>query len=208
MSLESPPLTLHLIRHAPTLPNVQRRYPKVGEDAPLSDAGRALATKLSGTLATTRAAPALAYTSPTQRARETAALAGFPQAQAAPALQEAHFGVMAGHTWAELEAQYGTAPRDWIEALSDPDSDSGPPGGETGRAFHARLQEWLDDLPHAGTVLAFTHAGPLLALLRLTVGLRAAEIAPGGRAVLHRAAVHPSSMGGDWWLSHLGSPAG
>lgn len=196
VSLESPPLTLHLIRHAPTLPNIQRRYPHAGEDAPLSDAGRALAAKLAETLP----ASALAYTSPARRARETAALAGFPHAHAAPDLQEAHFGVMAGHTWAELEAHYGTAPRDWIEALSDPDSDSAPPGGETGRIFHARLQEWLDALPHAGTVLAFTHAGPLLALLRLTVGLRAAEIAPGGRAVLKRS-------GQAWWLAHLSSPS-
>ncbi|WP_346763211.1 histidine phosphatase family protein [Deinococcus sp. Arct2-2] len=204
MSLDAPPLTLHLIRHAPTLPNVQRRYPKAGEDAPLSDTGRALAASLAGTLP----ASALAFTSPAQRARETAELAGFPHAQAAPALQEANFGVMAGHTWAELETQYGTAPRDWIEALADPDSDSGPPGGETGRAFHARLQMWLDALPHAGTVIAFTHAGPLLALLRLTVSLKAAEIAPGGRGTLHRVTASEHSGGGDWWLSHLSSPAG
>jgi alpha-ribazole phosphatase len=201
LSLDSPPLTLHLIRHAPTLPNVQRRYPHAGEDAPLSEMGRTLAASLTGTLlADTLPASALAYTSPARRARETAALAGFPHAQAAPALQEAHFGVMAGHTWAELEAQYGTAPRDWIEALSDPDSDSGPPGGETGRSFHTRLQAWLDALPHAGTVIAFTHAGPLLALLRLTVSLKAAEIAPGGRAVLKRS-------GQAWWLAHLSSPS-
>ncbi|UQN07448.1 histidine phosphatase family protein [Deinococcus sp. QL22] len=208
MSQTSLPLTLYLIRHAPTLPNAQRRYPHSGEDASLSDAGRILAAGLAGTLPASPLAYLLAYTSPARRARETAALAGFPHAQAAPALQEARFGVMAGHTWAELEDEYGVAPREWIDALSDPGSDSGPPGGETGRTFHARLQKWLDALPHAGTVVAFTHAGPLLALLRLTVGLRAAEIAPGGRAVLHRAAAHPTSAGGDWWLSHLAPPTG
>ncbi|MFB9993831.1 histidine phosphatase family protein [Deinococcus oregonensis] len=214
MSLDSPPLTLHLIRHAPTLPNAQRRYPHSSEDASLSDAGRELAAELAGTLP----ASALVYTSPARRARETAALAGFPHAQAAPALQEARFGVMAGHTWTELEDAYNTAPREWIDALSTPDSDLGPPGGETGRAFHTRLHRWLDTLPHGGTVVAFTHAGPLLALLRLTLGLRAAEIAPGGRVILHRATAHPSSVhqpavhqtsvGGNWWLSHLSSPSG
>lgn len=201
MSSDSELLTLHLIRHAPTLPNAQRRYPHAGEDAPLSESGRALAAELRHSLP----ASALAYSSPAQRALQTAALAGFPHAQPTPALQEASFGVMAGHTWAELEALSlatpdGAAPRDWIDALSDPDSDLGPPGGETGRAFHARLQVWLDTLPHAETVVAFTHAGPLLALLRLTVGLRAAELAPGGRAVLKRS-------GQAWWLSHLSSPA-
>ncbi|MCD0171589.1 histidine phosphatase family protein, partial [Deinococcus sp. 23YEL01] len=31
-------LTLHLVRHAPTLPNAQRRYPHPHEDAPLTPA--------------------------------------------------------------------------------------------------------------------------------------------------------------------------
>lgn len=186
-------LTLTLVRHAPTAPNAQRRYPRADEDAPLSPAGRALAARLN------LPRDALVCASPSRRARETAALAGCPGAVITPALAEANFGVMAGHTWAELEAQHGDRPRGWIEALGEPESDAGPPGGETGRAFHARIQRWLTELPPHGEVMAFTHAGPLLAALRLCVGLRAAETRPGGVAVLRRAGHH-------WWLCELRPP--
>ncbi|UBV42577.1 histidine phosphatase family protein [Deinococcus taeanensis] len=185
-------LTLHLVRHAPTVPNEERRYPHAHEDAPLTPAGAALAARLP----LPRAAPA--FTSPSGRARQTAALAGFPAAQPTPALAEAAFGVMAGHTWAALEARYGEAPRAWIEALADPVSPHGPPGGETGQAFHARLHGWLNALPREGEVVAFTHAGPLLAALCLTVGLRSAAAPPGTVVTLHCA--------GEWWLSRLRPP--
>ncbi|WP_272976196.1 histidine phosphatase family protein [Deinococcus geothermalis] len=187
-------LTLYLVRHAPTRPNAERRYPHWDEDAPLSGAGRDLAASLRLPLA------ARAFTSPSRRARETAALAGFPHAAPTPALAEARFGVMAGRTWAELEAAFGEAPRAWIDGLADPHANLGPPGGETGWAFHARVQGWLATLPDQGEVVAFTHAGVVLAALRLTVGLRAAEVAPGGVATLRRA-------GADWWLV-LGGPQG
>lgn len=187
-------LTLHLVRHAPTLPNAQRRYPHPHEDAPLTPAGAELARRLD------LPRSALAFTSPLGRARQTARLAGFPHAEAAPALAEASFGVMAGHTWAELEAAYGDAPRAWIDALGDPGSPHGPPGGDTGQGFHTRVQGWLDTLP-AGEVVAFTHAGPLLAALRLTVNLSAVATPPGTVATLRR-------EGGRWWLTALRPPSG
>lgn len=186
-------LTLWLLRHAPTRPNAEGRYPHADEDAGLSAQGRELAASL-------RLPPqALALTSPSRRARETAALAGYPHATPTPALAEAAFGVMAGCTWAELEGRFGGAPRGWIEALADPTSDHGPPGGETGRAFHDRVGAWLGTLPAGGEVVACTHAGVVLAALRLTTGLRAAEVAPGGVATLRRA-------GGAWWLTRLTGP--
>ncbi|WP_226342399.1 histidine phosphatase family protein [Deinococcus sp. AJ005] len=188
-------LTLYLVRHAATAPNAQRRYPHADEDAPLSPEGRAVAAGLKLPLHAT------AHASPSLRTRETAELAGFSHVIAAPALAEAAFGVIAGQTWAELEAQFGDTPRGWIDGLSDPEGETGPPGGETGRAFHARIQNWLTQLPQDGDVIAFTHAGPLLAALRLCVGLRAAEIAPGGVAVLRRAEGH-------WWLRELRQPRG
>ncbi|WP_221091019.1 histidine phosphatase family protein [Deinococcus aquaedulcis] len=191
-------LTLHLVRHAPTAPNAQRRYPFSHEDAPLSPGGEALAQTLYWLLDLPPGT--LAFTSLARRAQQTAALAGFPEAVPTPALHEAQFGVMAGHTWAELEALYGEAPRTWIDALGQPGSPLGPPGGETGAAFHARLSAWLESLPPAGEAVAFTHAGPLLALLRLTVGLRAATVPPGTVATLARA-------GDDWWLVRLLPPA-
>ncbi|WP_291431725.1 histidine phosphatase family protein [Deinococcus sp.] len=195
-------LILHLIRHAPTLANAQRRYPHPHEDAPLTPAGVELARRLDlprpDLPRPDLPRRALAFTSPLGRARQTARLAGFPHAAPTPALAEADFGVMAGHTWTELEAAHGEAPRTWIDALSDPHSLHGPPGGETGHSFHARVQAWLDDLP-AGEAVAFTHAGPLLAALRLTVGLSAAATPPGTVATLRR-------DGGHWWLTALRPP--
>lgn len=187
-------LTLHLVRHAPTAPNAGKRYPQRDEDAPLTAGGGALAAGLELPV------DAVAFTSPALRTRQTAALAGCPGAVPTPALREADFGIMAGHTWAELEAAHGDAPRRWIDGLGTPDADTGPPGGETGRSFHARLSGWLDTLPDSGEVVAFTHAGPLLALLRVTVGLRGAEVPPGTVATLRRA-------GGAWWLVALRPPA-
>ncbi|WP_240501074.1 histidine phosphatase family protein [Deinococcus sp. LM3] len=144
-------LTLHLVRHAPTLPNAQRRYPHPHEDAPLTPAGEALARRLD------LPRSALAFTSPLGRARQTARLAGFPHAAPTPALAEASFGVMAGHTWAELEATHGDAPRAWIEALSDPASPHGPPAATPARAStpacrrgwipSQRVREWPSRTP-------------------------------------------------------------
>lgn len=191
---EAGTLDLWLVRHGSSAPNVERRYPAAQEDAPLSARGTAQMQALASLLPRGEA-----QVSPARRARESAALAGFSSAREAPALREAHFGVMSGCTWAELESDFGEAPRRWIDALSRPDSDEGPPGGESGRAFHARLQGWLGELPERGVVLAFTHAGPIRAVVRLTLQLGALEVWPGHALVLRKA-------GGEWWLVGLNWP--
>ncbi|WP_084051041.1 histidine phosphatase family protein [Deinococcus hopiensis] len=203
-------LTLHLVRHAPTAPNAERRYPRADEDAPLSEEGRAVAAAL-------RLPPgAVALTSPSLRSRETAQLAGFGEVKPEPALAEAYFGVMAGRTWAELERDFGSTPRFWIDGLADPSSDLGPPKGETGREFHKRVMGWLAGLPPTGEVAAFTHAGTLHAALRLTVGLQAVVAPPGTVVTLHREGGHREAkrregglrLPGNWWLSALVPPPG
>ena len=186
-------LDLHLIRHASTAPNAEKRYPLAGEDAPLSELGRRQAAAL-------RLPAGVVYSSPSARCLETARLARFTDIQPMPALCEASFGIMAGHTWAELEAAHSLAPLAWIAALGDPASCGGPPGGESGAAFHGRVRGWLNTLSESGTVLAFTHLGPLLAATRLTVGLRAAEVPVCGVAHLRRST---HQQGGDWWLVSL-----
>lgn len=182
-------LDLYLIRHGQTAPNGAKRYPAPGEDAPLSAEGERQAARLNLPAGTV-------YSSPAQRAVQTARLAGSTEVRTAPELAEARFGVMAGHTWTELEARFGIAPAGWIAALSDPQSPHGPTGGESGMAFHTRIGSWLSRLPDAGTVLAFTHLGPVLAALRHCVGLRAAELPPCSVAHLRRS-------GPDWWLVSL-----
>ncbi|ULH15697.1 histidine phosphatase family protein [Deinococcus sp. KNUC1210] len=183
-------LDLYLIRHAQTAPNAERRYPAAGQDAPLSEQGRRQAAALRLPLAD------VVYASPTLRAVQTAEGAGYTVDVQTAALLEAAFGTMHGRTWAELEAEYGQAPASWIRALSDPDNHAGPPGGDSGVAFHGRVQGWLAALPDSGTVLAFSHLGTVLAALRLTVGLRAADLPPCSVA-------HLRQSGGAWWLVSL-----
>lgn len=191
-------LTLHLVRHAPTQPNAERRYPQQGEDAPLSGESVEVAAALASRLP--NPAQVVALSSPSARTLQTAQHAGFAP-QTAAALAEADFGVMAGKTWAELEQTYADLPWHWTKALSDPTLNFGPPQGETGKEFHARLQQWLQGLPAAGEVVAFTHAGPIHAILRLTVGLSAVETPPCTVVTLKRS-------GGSWWLTGLHRPQG
>lgn len=190
-------LDLYLVRHAQTPPNAQGRYPSAhsvgtAQDAPLSAEGviqvRALRLPQGGS-------PQV-WSSPALRCLQTARLAGYEQPQLTAALQEADFGLMAGHTWSSLEAHYGDLPRRWVEALSDPRSLYGPPEGETGQQFHLRLQSWLNDLPQQGGALAFAHAGSILGILRLTVNLSAAQIQ-------HAKVTHLRRAGGQWWLETL-----
>jgi alpha-ribazole phosphatase len=186
-------LDLYLIRHGKTIPNAEKRYPAPGEDAPLSEEGIRQAKILNLPAGTV-------YSSPALRCLQTANLAGYSNSEVEPGLLEANFGVMAGHTWAELETEYGSAPAGWIAALGDPDSTAGPPGGESGAEFHARVSAWLNEFAENTvpdhTVLAFTHLGPILAALRLTVGLRAAELPP-------CTVVHLRRSRADWWLVEL-----
>lgn len=184
-------LTLHLVRHGPTANNAEKRYPLPEDDAPLSPQGREWVGRLQ-----VPQGLGLVYSSPRLRARQTAELCGYPDPTLAPALAEAQFGVMAGHTWAELEEKFDALPRHWIDALVKPDLDFGPPQGETGRSFHARVGEWLAGLPTDGEAIAFSHSGTIQAILRLTVGLGAVATPPATWITLARG-------GGNWWLTRL-----
>jgi|GEM_PF-1497916 len=185
-----------LVRHGPTPANTERRYPHPHEDPALTSTGRAQAEALRDLLGD---AWAQVLTSPAARARETARLAGHAGARVTADLAEAAFGCMAGHTWAELEAAHGATARAWIDALIHPNRDDGPPGGETGRAFHARIRRVLHDLPE-GRSLLFTHAGVIRAALRVTVGLTAVTIRAANATVLQEHQGH-------WWLEGLNWPA-
>ncbi|MBB6097743.1 broad specificity phosphatase PhoE [Deinobacterium chartae] len=178
---------LWLVRHGHTADNARGRYPD--GDPGLSPEGYRQARAL-------RALRSFDFervlSSPAARSLETARHAGFTPAPA-DTLREADFGVMAGLSWSELEGRHGDLPRRWIEGLLDPRGDQGPPGGESGRSFHARVAHLL---ALEGRTLAFTHAGPIRALLRLTLDLSAVDLAPGSLTVLRR-------MGDTWGLSKL-----
>ncbi|MEX1176888.1 MAG: histidine phosphatase family protein [Nitriliruptor sp.] len=146
--MSRPPSVL-LIRHAPSTATRRFLFPA---DEPLDDGGRRTAGELAGCVRADRA-----VTSPAARCRETAALAGFPDAEVEPGLAELDFGSWAGRdpheigraTPAELEGWYA-------------DPNTAPHGGETLDALNDRLARALDRLRHrGGTTAVFTHGGPI-----------------------------------------------
>lgn len=103
---------------------------------------------------------ALILTSPLARARQTAALHGFADAEADPDLAEIAFGQWEGRTWDELEAAH---PGAWQNALHT------LPLGETIDDFTARIIRVRDRAKAApGPVLVFGH-GAWLGGLKLVL---------------------------------------
>lgn len=113
----------------------------------------------------------LVLTSPLRRARQTAALHGFPAAVPDPDLAELCFGIMEGRTWADLEAAH---PGLWG---GDPHS---LPLGEPFANFLERIQRVQLRVANANTpVLAFGHGAWLSGLRHMldgTPGLHARSI--------------------------------
>lgn len=140
-----PSSQLWLVRHGETAWSADGRH--TGRtDVDLTDAGEAAARAVAGRL------PDLAWarvlTSPRQRARRTAQLAGFPDAEVVDDLQEWDYGADEGRTTAEIrEDRAGWTV--WAH---------GPRDGEVA-ADVARRADRVVELAQAtdGPVLAFSH---------------------------------------------------
>lgn len=104
---------------------------------------------------------ALVLTSPLQRARETARLAGYPDADIDGDLCEWDYGEFEGRTTNEIRT---TIPGWTIW--------TGPtPGGETASQVEARVQRVIDRCEHAdGDVLLFAHGHVLRVLTAVYLG--------------------------------------
>ena len=160
-------------------------------DVPLSARGReavrALGPTLGVELGLARAAGrrSLWWTSPSSRARETAALLrdGAIASGAGPVpepcedarLVELDFGDWEGSTWEAVHRDHGERLAAWGEDWVD----GAPPNGETFRAQAARASAWLDDVlvvaaeadgGRACDLLAVAHGGTIRALLAVTLG--------------------------------------
>jgi broad specificity phosphatase PhoE len=137
---------LVIVRHGET--EWSRAWRHTGRtDLPLTDAGRANAARLKPLLA--RRSFALVLTSPLQRARATAALAGFPDAEPCDDLLEWDYGEDEGRTSAEIREE-----RPGWSIWSD-----GPKDGEPIAHVAVRTERVIDRaLSAGGDVLAFAHA--------------------------------------------------
>lgn len=141
----APTSRLWLVRHGETEWSASGRHTSF-TDLDLTPAGdqaaRGLASRLTGI------GSARVLTSPRLRARRTAELAGFPDAEVLDDLQEWDYGDDEGRTTAEIRAQ-----RPGWTVWSD-----GPSGGESAEDVRRRADRVVDLVRAAdGPVLAFSH---------------------------------------------------
>jgi broad specificity phosphatase PhoE len=148
-------------------------------DIPLDQAGEYKAQLVGEVLAGFHFG--LVLTSPLSRARETARLAGFPDAEPYDDLQEWDYGDYEGLTSKEIAAQSGETWTIWHNDV---------PGGESNddifrraRAVCDRVQAPLDD---GERVLLFSHGHFLRALAAVWLGL---EVEDGSLLALDTAAI-------------------
>jgi probable phosphoglycerate mutase len=154
---------LWFVRHAATEWSETGRHTS-RTDVPLTDGGRAAARALEPTLVAH--AFAAVFTSPRSRARETAALAGFPDAVVFDDLAEWDYGELEGLTSEQIRARGRpfTAWSIW----------SGPvPGGEHLEEVAARARAVLARAAAVdGDVLCFGHGHALRVLLAVALDLQ------------------------------------
>jgi probable phosphoglycerate mutase len=154
---------LWLVRHGETAWSRAGRHTSV-TDVPLTAAGEDQARALRARLAEQRFD--LVLTSPRQRARRTAELAGFPAAEVDDDLAEWAYGAYEGITTAQIRQQVP----DWT-VWTRP-----CPEGETAAQVAARLDRVVARVRAVGgRVLAFGHGHASRALAARWLGLSAAD---------------------------------
>ncbi|KTS04884.1 histidine phosphatase family protein [Microbacterium testaceum] len=171
--LTEPDGRLVLVRHGETEWSRTGRHTGL-TDIPLTETG-AYKAELAGTLLATRRFD-LVLTSPLQRAVETAARAGYPDAPLEPRLVEWDYGAYEGLTTPEIIEQLGHPWTIWQAGAP-----AGATPGESIEQVTARAASLLDDLrprlQRGEQILVFSHAHFLRALAGVWLGLTAA----GGR---------------------------
>lgn len=138
---------LWLVRHGESTFNAEGRYAG-WSDPPLTEAGEAMARALQPILSGTSFDGI--WRSDRIRTRETARLAGHPDARVDERLREVDFGSMEGLTYFE-------AGEEWRLRLRSFD-DFQAPDGESTADLRARVESFIADLP-AGRHLVFSHGG-------------------------------------------------
>ena len=153
---------LFLVRHGSTPWSESGQHTSF-TNLELTGAGRAQAQSLAPMLA--RESFALVLTSPLIRARETAALAGFPNAEVDDDLTEWNYGELEGLTSDQIHAR-GPAWKDWTIFTG------AVPGGETLEAVAARAQGVLARVDAVqGDVCCFGHGHMLRVLTSVALAL-------------------------------------
>ncbi len=151
---------LILIRHGQSVANAERRFTR-GPFEPLTEQGRLEARRTAKRLAA-RHAPSAIYTSPFERARETAELIAEPfglPVRVVDALREQFFGELHGQPYAVFARETAAGGLDRFRLR--------PPGGETLLEVAERAGPALDAIAgrHTGhEVVVVSHGGVMAAL--------------------------------------------
>jgi broad specificity phosphatase PhoE len=151
---------LWLVRHGETAWSTLGRHTST-TDLPLTDEGERVATSLAARLAGQEFD--LVLTSPRLRARRTAALAGFPDAETSDDLAEWAYGDYEGLTTPQIrEADPGWTV--WTHAS---------PGGESPEQVAERLDRVIERVHGVERALVFGHGHALRVLTARWLGLAA-----------------------------------
>ncbi len=162
------PTRLLLLRHGQTELSVHRRYSGRGNPA-LTDVGRQQGSAAAGYLAQ-RGGIAAVFSSPLQRAYDTAAVAAKAlglDVTVDDDLIETDFGAWEGLTFTEAAERDPDLHRRWLR-----DTGTKPPGGESFDAVLdrvLRVRERIIATHEGATVLVVTHVTPIKMLLRLAL---------------------------------------
>jgi probable phosphoglycerate mutase len=155
-----------VVRHGETRWNVEQRM-QGHFDSPLTAAGREQAAAIARRLAADRPFD-LMVSSDLGRAFDTAraiAAATGHEVRIDARLRERNWGIGEGLSYAGIGRRYPDAFRPDHEV----DPDYAVPGGESRRAFHARVVAAFEDLAAAhpaGRIVVVTHGGALAAIYR------------------------------------------
>ena len=174
---------LLLVRHGETSWNAAKKL-QGQADIELSELGREQAMELAPLLQ--RWAPTTVRTSDLQRARQTAALLGWPGATLDEGWREADLGEWTSRRVLDITAEDGERYQRWRNGIE------APPGGESMANFRKRISAAIDLLrEHSGDVLVVTHGGAIRVAVGITLGLSADRIVavePGSLTVLDMSA--------------------
>jgi glucosyl-3-phosphoglycerate phosphatase len=167
---------LMLVRHGESEWNAVRRL-QGQADIDLSERGREQALALKATIAALK--PDRVLTSDLKRARDTAALLGFQDAEPTPELREINVGDWTAKDIAEIVERERDNYRGWRAGAFV------PPGGEAWRDFAARTEGAVRGaLEGSERLLAVCHGGVIRALIQSLIGLGPQKILPVGPASL------------------------
>lgn len=159
-------MRLALLRHGPTVWNLAGRV-QGHIDIPLSQEGIAKMASLAVPPEILGGKqPVRVYVSPLRRARQTAELLGFANAQLDARLMEQNWGSWEGLTRSEILTRYGA--NAFIDAGAQRGTAFRPPGGESTLELHARVGAFLKEVSaHDSDALGVTHLGVLRAAYSL-----------------------------------------